>query len=61
MRCMTEEYESHRVSVEGRTPIEGYPQGMLFGSQTSSSTPLAMEISTPWEFIVATHHPDTLS
>ena len=49
-------YESRRVRVEGRTPLKGHPRDKAFWFSTYP----AIEISTPWEFIVNIHHPRTL-
>jgi len=61
MSCVTRGYQSCRVRVEARTPIQGHPRGMGIGSRTISSTHPAIEISTPREFIVNIHLPPTLS
>jgi len=55
------EYKLHRVRIEGRTPIEERHGNLRFEPWTISSTPLAIEISTPWRFIVNINHPGTLS
>jgi len=53
-------YESHRVRVEGRIPVEGHTPSLGFGAWTISSTPPAIEIWTRWKFMVNIH-PRTLS